>query len=561
MKIQSANIKKNLIAEEGDETALYTRLSRDDELQGESNSIKTQKALLIQYAESKGYKNIRVYVDDGYSGTNFNRPDFKRMMERVEAGLVKRIIVKDMSRFGRNYLQVGYYTEVILPDLDVQFIAVNDNVDSENIADNDFTPFRNIMNEWYAKDISKKMKSAIRTKGNSGKHTNPLPPYGYKKDPEDKNHWLIDEEAATVVKEIFSLCMQGYGPTQISRILTDKGIDTPKIHAKKMGRKVTIRPNEMPEAWADQTVAAILGYQEYLGWTVNFKTKKKSFKSKKVVLLPSEEWKIFQGTQDPIIDEETFWAVQKIREGKQRLDSLGEPSAFSGMLYCGDCGHKLYLRRQRNPKQKDYFVCSVYRKKRKYCCTAHYIKLEDVEKVVLQDLKEVTQYAREDQQGFLESVKKRSVKDLERLQYDNQAELDKTLRRMEEIDTIIQKLYEDNVAGKITDERFEKLTAAYEAEQKQLQKKATQLKSGITEIKDESESVEKFLGLAHKYTEISEINAEILRTFIEKIIVYEAEEIDGERRQQIKIIYNCVGAVTLPKTISISARTKKVEAA
>ena len=561
MKIQSANIKKNLIAEEGDETALYTRLSRDDELQGESNSIKTQKALLIQYAESKGYKNIRVYVDDGYSGTNFNRPDFKRMMERVEAGLVKRIIVKDMSRFGRNYLQVGYYTEVILPDLDVQFIAVNDNVDSENIADNDFTPFRNIMNEWYAKDISKKMKSAIRTKGNSGKHTNPLPPYGYKKDPEDKNHWLIDEEAATVVKEIFSLCMQGYGPTQISRILTDKGIDTPKIHAKKMGRKVTIRPNEMPEAWADQTVAAILGYQEYLGWTVNFKTKKKSFKSKKVVLLPSEEWKIFQGTQDPIIDEETFWAVQKLREGKQRLDSLGEPSAFSGMLYCGDCGHKLYLRRQRNPKQKDYFVCSVYRKKRKYCCTAHYIKLEDVEKVVLQDLKEVTQYAREDQQGFLESVKKRSVKDLERLQYDNQAELDKTLRRMEEIDTIIQKLYEDNVAGKITDERFEKLTAAYEAEQKQLQKKATQLKSGITEIKDESESVEKFLGLAHKYTEISEINAEILRTFIEKIIVYEAEEIDGERRQQIKIIYNCVGAVTLPKTISISARTKKVEAA
>ena len=561
MKKQSANIKNNLIAEEGGETALYTRLSRDDELQGESNSIKTQKALLMQYAESKGYKNIRVYVDDGYSGTNFNRPDFKRMMERVEAGLVKRIIVKDMSRFGRNYLQVGYYTEVILPDLDVQFIAVNDNVDSENIADNDFTPFRNIMNEWYAKDISKKMKSAIRTKGNSGKHTNPLPPYGYKKDPEDKNHWLIDEEAAMVVKEIFSLCMQGYGPTQISRILTDKGIDTPKIHAKKMGRKVTIRPNEMPEAWADQTVAAILGYQEYLGWTVNFKTKKKSFKSKKVVLLPSEEWKIFQGTQDPIMDEETFWAVQKIREGKQRLDSLGEPSAFSGMLYCGDCGHKLYLRRQRNPKQKDYFVCSVYRKKRKYCCTAHYIKLEDVEKVVLQDLKEVTQYVREDQQGFLEAVKKRSVKYLERLQYDNQAELDKTLRRMEEIDTIIQKLYEDNVVGKITDERFEKLTATYETEQKQLQEKVSKLKSGIIEIKDESESVEKFLGLAHKYTEINELNAEILRTFIEKIIVYEAEEIDGERRQQIKIIYNCVGAVTLPKTISISARTKKVEAA
>ena len=202
-------------------------------------------------------------MDDGYSGTNFNRPDFKRMMERVEAGLIKRVIVKDMSRFGRNYLEVGYYTEVIFPEYDVQFIAVNDNVDSEVQTDNDFTPFRNIMNEWYAKDISKKMKSAIKAKGNSGKHTNPLPPYGYIKDPNDKNKWLIDEEAATVVRRIFGLCMQGFGPTQISRILTDEGVDTPKIHAKKMGRKVTIRANEMPEAWADQTVGAILGYWEY----------------------------------------------------------------------------------------------------------------------------------------------------------------------------------------------------------------------------------------------------------------------------------------------------------
>lgn len=221
-------------------------------------------------------------MDDGYSGTNFNRPDFKRMMERVEAGLIKRVIVKDMSRFGRNYLEVGYYTEVIFPEYDVQFIAVNDNVDSEVQTDNDFTPFRNIMNEWYAKDISKKMKSAIKAKGNSGKHTNPLPPYGYIKDPNDKNKWLIDEEAATVVRRIFGLCMQGFGPTQISRILTDEGVDTPKIHAKKMGRKVTIRANEMPEAWADQTVGAILGYWEYLGWTVNFKTKKNRLSRKKL---------------------------------------------------------------------------------------------------------------------------------------------------------------------------------------------------------------------------------------------------------------------------------------
>lgn len=215
------------------------------------------------------------------------------------------------------------------------------------------------MNEWYANDISKKMKSAIRAKGNSGKHTNPLPPYGYMKDPNDKQKWIIDEEAAAVVREVFGLCMQGYGPTQIARMLTDRGVDTPKIHAKKMGRKVTIRANDMPDAWADQTVGAILGYWEYLGYTVNFKTKKKSFKSKKVLLMPSDEWQVFKGTQEPIIDEETFWAVQKIREGKRHLDRLGETSPFSGMLFCDDCGNRLYLRRQRNPHQKDYFVCSV----------------------------------------------------------------------------------------------------------------------------------------------------------------------------------------------------------
>lgn len=560
MKIQSANFNK-ILQEGGDETALYVRLSRDDELQGESNSIKNQKEMLMQYAKSKGYTNVQYYADDGYSGTNFNRPDFKRMMERVEAGIIKRIIVKDMSRFGRNYLEVGYYTEVLLPEYDVQFIAVNDNVDSENQTDNDFTPFRNIMNEWYAKDISKKMKSAIRAKGNSGKHTNPLPPYGYMKDPNDKQKWIIDEEAAAVVREVFGLCMQGYGPTQIARMLTDRGVDTPKIHAKKMGRKVTIRANDMPDAWADQTVGAILGYWEYLGYTVNFKTKKKSFKSKKVLLMPSDEWQVFKGTQEPIIDEETFWAVQKIREGKRHLDRLGETSPFSGMLFCGDCGNRLYLRRQRNPHQKDYFVCSVYRKKRKYFCTSHFIRLEDIENIVLQDLREVTKYAREHQQDFLDAVKKRSTREIEKLQTENRAELDKSVRRMREIDVIIQKLYEDNISGKINDERFEKLSATYESEQEKLQETIKQLQKEISAVRDEGESVERFIRLVDKYTDITELNAEIIRTFIEKIIVYEAEKTEDGKTQRIKIIYNCVGAVTIPKTLTVQARTKTVAAA
>lgn len=555
----------NILHEEGDETALYTRLSRDDELQGESNSIKNQKELLMQYAKSKGYSNIRIYVDDGYSGTNFNRPDFKSMMERIEAGIIKRVIVKDMSRFGRNYLEVGYYTEVIFPEYDVQFIAVNDNVDSENISDNDFTPFRNIMNEWYAKDISKKMKSAIRAKGNSGKHTNPLPPYGYIKDPNDKYKWIVDEEAASVVRKIFGLCMQGFGPTQIARKLSDEGIDTPKIHAQKSGRKVTIRPNEMPDEWADQTVGAILGYWEYLGWTVNFKTKKKSFKSKKVILVPSDEWQIHKGTQEPIIDEETFWAVQKIRDEKRHLDSLGEPSALSGMLFCGDCGHKLYLRRQRNPHQKDYFVCSVYRKKRKYFCTSHFIRLEDIETILLRDLRKVTKFAREHESEFLELAKKRSLKETERVRAENKSLLDKSVRRISEIDGIIQKLYEDNVSGKISDERFSKMTNMYEEEQNELQKTVQRIKKENSAVQEEGENAEKFIKAVKKYTDITELSAEIIRTFIEKVIVYEAEKIDDVKTQKIKIIYNCVGTIKIPEieeeTIVQTDKTKIIEVA
>ena len=332
------------------------------------------------------------------------------MMKKVEAGLIKRVIVKDMSRFGRNYLEVGYYTEVIFPEYDVQFIAVNDNVDSEVQTDNDFTPFRNIMNEWYAKDISKKMKSAIKAKGNSGKHTNPLPPYGYIKDPNDKNKWLIDEEAATVVRRIFGLCMQGFGPTQISRILTDEGVDTPKIHAKKMGRKVTI-----------------------------------------------------------------------------------------------------------------------------------------------------TAFAREHESEFLDLAKKRSLRETEKLRAENKASLDKAVRRIAEIDGIIQKLYEDNVSGKISDERFAKMTATYETEQNGLQQTAQRLKDEISAVREEGESVDRFMKLVNKYSDITELNAEIIRTFVEKIIVYEAEKIDGVKTQRVKIVYNCVGTVSVPNADNEPVKTDKTK--
>lgn len=320
-----------------------------------------------------------------------------------------------------------------------------------------------------------------------------------------------------------------------------------------------VRANEMPEAWADQTVGAILGYWEYLGWTVNFKTKKKSFKSKKVILLPSDEWQVFKDTQEPIIDEETFWAVQKIREGKRRLDSLGEPNALSGMLFCGDCGHRLYLRRQRDPHQKDYFVCSVYRKKRKYFCTSHFIRLADIEKILLRDLRQVTAFAREHESEFLDLAKKRSLRETEKLRAENKASLDKAVRRIAEIDGIIQKLYEDNVSGKISDERFAKMTATYETEQNGLQQTAQRLKDEVSTVREEGESVDRFMKLVNKYSDITELNAEIIRTFVEKIVVYEAEKNDGVKTQKVKIVYNCVGTVSVPNTDNEPVKTDKTK--
>ena len=551
MKKQPLTNKNTYVG--GEITALYCRLSRDDELVGDSNSIKHQKEILGKYAKEKGFQNLQFYVDDGYSGTNFNRPDFERMMDDVDAGLVKVIIVKDMSRLGRDYLKVGYYTEIVFPEADVRFIAISDGVDSEGGADNDFTPFRNIMNEWYAKDTSKKIKAVIKAKGTSGKHTNPLPPYGYKKDENDKQKWVVDEEAAEVVKEIFRLCMNGYGPTQIANILTERGIDTPKVHAMKMGRKVKIRPNEMPDRWADQTVAAILGYEEYLGRTVNFKTKKKSYKSKRVVIMPREDWLIFEGTHEAIIDEQTFEAVQRIRAGRQKPDRFGEPSMFSGILYCADCGSKMYIRRQHSKPDKDYFTCSIYRKKKKTYCTAHFIQSKVVENLVLEDIRRVTAYARNNTQEFLKAVNKRSEREMQKLQAENQANLDKALRRVSEIDIIIKKLYEDNVTGKISDERFEKLTETYETEQADLRQTIDFLRKEIAVNRDESEAVTRFMKLVQKYTDIEELDAEIVRTFIEKIYVYEAVQDGDRRKQQLQIVYNCVGVIDIPEEKSLAA--------
>ena len=411
MKKQSTAQNNNQFIGGDNVTVLYCRLSRDDDLQGDSNSIKNQKAILGKYATEHGFGNLRYYVDDGYSGTNFNRPDFQRMIQDIEAGIVRTVIVKDMSRLGRDYLKVGYYSEIYFEEMGVHFIAINDRVDNLRESDSDFTPFRNIINEWYAKDTSKKVRTVFKAKGNSGKHLCSCPPYGYKKDKNDNQKWLVDEEAAKVVKEIYSLCMKGYGPTQIARILTEREIDTPMVHNRKYGLPTTSYQSELPNVWNTVAVSHILENMNYCGHTVNFTTRKKSYKSKKTIHLPREEWVIFRDTHEAIIDEETYETVQRIRKSKRRPNRYGEMSVFSGLVYCADCGKKMYINRFSSGDQKAHFNCSSYRKKSKHFCTSHYITVEAIEKLVLTDLQRVFGMYRSDEKRFVELLYKQFSKE------------------------------------------------------------------------------------------------------------------------------------------------------
>ena len=527
-------------------TALYCRLSRDDELSGDSNSIVHQKEILSAYAEKRGFENTRFYVDDGYSGTNFNRPDFLRMMDDVNNGLVGTIIVKDMSRFGRDYIMVGYYTEIMLPQMDIRFIAVNDNVDSENQADNDFTPFRNIINEWYAKDTSKKIRSVLKAKGNSGKHLSVIPPFGYKKDPNDKEKWIIDEDAAQIVRKIYRLYLDGNTMGGIARMLTAEGIETPKLYAKNRGIK-HYKAATYPEIWSRISVEYILSNYEYTGSTVNFKTKRKSFKNKKQWIQSKEDWAVFEGTQEAIIDKETFETVQKMRGTKRAYTKFNEVNIFSGLLYCADCGGRMTIRRRKEDRRKDAFICSTYRKKKKNLCTEHAIKVSALDQIVLQDIRKVCAYIKQYEQEFVEDFRQCSRKESARLQLMGKSELKKAENRLSEIERIIVKLYEEKVCGRMPEERFELLAKNYETEQAELKQKTEALKASLAAKEERDGSLEKFVSLVRSYTEVQNLTPEILNSFIDKIYIGKPERIDGQRVQEVKIIYKLVGAVNIPQ--------------
>ena len=534
-------------------TALYVRLSRDDENEGDSNSIQHQIEILTKYCKDHAISRYQIYKDDGFSGTNFKRPGFLDMIGDIEAGLVNMVIVKDMSRFGRNYLEVGLYTEIRFPEMGVRFIAVNDGVDSDDQMGNDFTPFRNIINEWYAKDTSKKIRAVFRNKGMSGQRLAVNAPYGYIKG--EDGHLLVDEETAPVVELIFQLCVEGNGPGKIARMLKEREIPTPgTITFQRTGQTSRYFPDD-PCRWNAATVQRILEQDTYLGRTTNFKTTKLSYKSKKTVINSPDKWAVFEGTHEAIIDKETWEIVQKSREHRRRPTKMGEMGLFSGLAYCADCGAKLYHHRSITlTKEQESYICSNYQSRKK--CTAHYIRAVVLEQLVLQNLQRVVAYAQEDENEFVRRVMENKTAVQRAEQEQAKRKLEKQERRISELDRIIQQLYEDRVSGALSAERFAKLSGGYEKEQEELKQSAKELQTIVNTIETQAVNVQSFLKIVRKYTAPTELTPALLREFVEKIVVHAPDKSSGHRTQRIDVHYNFIGEIDFsPEYSQVSRQT------
>ena len=521
-------------------TALYERLSQEDKLEGESNSIANQKKILERYCREHGITAYRHYdEDDGYSGTNFNRPGFQRMLADIKAGKIKRVIVKDMSRFGRDYLQVGFYTDMLFPDFGVHFIAVNDGLDSTR-GENEFTAIRNVFNEMYARDTSKKIRATWQSKGKSGEHLTTIPPYGYMKDPDNKKKWIIDEEAAAVVQQIFALCVSGMGPTQIAKWLEKHEIYNPTAYSQAKGRPVTNKPTANPYKWTNETVSRTLERIEYLGHTVNFKTRKQSYKSKKKLWNDPSEWVIFENTQPPIVEESVFLIVQNIRRSRRRPTKMGDMGIFSGLLHCAECGGKMYQCRATNfTEEQKYFICSTYRKG-KDLCTTHSIKNVVLHEIVLRNLREAIEYVTQYEAEFIQEAADSRLRERDAEFSRKRETLSRAESRIAELDNLFKHLYEDNVTGKLSDERFIKMSSDYELEQENLKSMAEVLREEIKQQEKQKTNVKAFISVVKKYTDMQELDASILREFIDRIEVSHTDK--KSKTREITIVYNFIGA-------------------
>ena len=539
---QSNNNKKSR-----DVTAfLYERLSRDDNMDGESYSIGNQKKLLTKVAKEKGYTNLVHFFDDGISGVTMDRPGFADMIQQLEQGKAAAVFVKDLSRLGRNYIEVGRLTEEFFPNHDIRLVAVSDNIDTDE-GENELAPIRNLFNEWYARDISKKRRISNKIKGNAGEPMG-QPPYGYIKDPENPKRWIVDEEAAQVVRRIYRMTLEGVGTEQIAAKLEEDGVLTPRAywHSKGINRPGKVK--ELPPThWNSSSVIKMLSVQEYCGDILNFKTYSKSYKNKKRLENDRENWAIFKDVHEPIIERAVFEQVQQKR-GKMRKRQAkdGERSMFSGLLVCADCGSNLHFHfNQGNPEIK-YFNCSNYKGNRGTCGSTHYVRVDFLEQVVLGEIRRLTKYAGLYEDDFLKEVIGHSRQAEETERRLKEKELKSLLARDDELDGLFERIYEDNVSGKLSDDRFAKMSRRYEEEQKELSEKIKKLRSEIEKQSSRAASTDMFVSIVRKYTRARKLTPRMLNELVEKIEVYNAEKIDGEWVQRLRIHYNCVGEMNIP---------------
>ncbi|MBQ1187320.1 MAG: DUF4368 domain-containing protein [Clostridia bacterium] len=520
-------------------TALYCRLSRDDEQEGTSGSIKNQQSILEKYAKDNGFKNTRVFVDDGWSGTTFARPAFTEIMELAEKGMIGTLIVKDHSRLGRNRLVVGQLLEEGFDSLGVRYIAIMDNIDTAK-GISDLVPMQDLFNEWHAKNTSQKVRNVFKNKGMSGVPLTTNPPFGYMKNPDNTKEWIVDEEAAKTVRQIFTLCVEGLGPTQIAKRLKAAKVPTPTEYWISIGRNCS-KPPAVPYNWCADTVANILSKQEYCGDTVNFRSTTKSFKNKIKIERPQEEWKIFPNTHQAIINREVFELVQELRQHRRRPTKSGIVSWFSGLLYCADCEEKLYYSVTNNYKREQaYFFCSSFRKNSDEC-SAHYIREKVVMENVLESMRRILLNVQAFEKEFARKQMECYSEDKKRELAEKRRELNKAKKRITEIDGLIQKLYEDNAIGKISDERYATLSISYEEEQRGLKAALPDMETYLETETDKTESLQRFIDKVKRITEIKELTAELVHEFIDKIVVHAPRYLDGKRVQLIDIYYNGVG--------------------
>ena len=541
---------------------LYERLSRDDNLEGESYSIGNQKKLLAKVAKEKGYTNLVHFLDDGISGVTMDRPGFVEMIRQLEQGKAAAVFVKDLSRLGRNYIEVGRLTEEFFPDHDIRLVAVSDNIDTAE-GENELAPIRNLFNEWYARDISKKRRISNKIKGNAGEPMG-QPPYGYIKDPNDPKHWIVDDEAAQVVRRVYSMTLEGLGTEQIAAQLEKDDVLTPRAYWLTKGIKRPGKGKQQPPTkWNSSTITKILSLQEYCGDILNFKTYSKSYKNKKRIDNDRENWVVFQDVHEAIIERAVYEQVQQKRgKIRKRRTNNGEHNMFSGLLVCADCGSNLHFHfNQGNPEIK-YFNCSNYKGNRGTCTSTHYVRVDFLEEVVLGEIRRLTKFASLYEDEFVKAVIGHSQQAEQTDRKLKEKELRTLLARDEELDGLFERIYEDNVSGKLSDDRFAKMSRRYEDEQKELSEKIKKLRSEIEKQSSRSMTTDMFIGLVRKYTRARKLTPRMLNELVEKIEVFNAEKIDGVWEQRLRIHYNCVGTIEIPTVLplpipEVSVNTRK----